>query len=57
MAGWKGHREHLHALQGVLEGVGAPDVFEISDQARDDHYFNSATEPDGEGVREALNDA
>ena len=50
-----GHRERLQASQVVLEGVGAPDVFEISDQVRNDHYVKSATEPDREGVREALN--
>ena len=65
-----GHRERLQASQVVLEGVGAPDDFEIPDQAGNDHiinlellcrqawndhYVKSAPEPDREGVREALN--
>ena len=39
MAGWEGHRERSYALQGVLEGVGAPDDFEILDQARDENVI------------------
>jgi hypothetical protein len=39
MVGWMGHRERSCALQGVLEGVGAPDDFEILDQARDENVI------------------